>query len=65
MTRENRLKKRYSAWLSEATKEKLVELAHQYGTQATVIEIAIDRMYREEIGERVPGPEVATETTKR
>jgi len=35
--------------LSKASKHKLLALAEQYGTQTTAIEIAIDRMYREEI----------------
>lgn len=42
-------KKQISMRISDASKDKLDRLADRYGTQTTVIEIAIDRMYREEI----------------
>ena len=41
-------KRRYSAWISEATYRQLTELARLHGTQAETIAKAIDRMYREE-----------------
>lgn len=49
---QERPKRRYSCWLSEATREKLVALAKGYGTQAEVIAVAIDRLYTQEIGQR-------------
>lgn len=50
MTDNQRHKRRFSAWLSPAAKAKMDALAQRYGTQAVVLEIAIDRMYREEFG---------------
>ena len=43
-----RKKKRFSAWLSVATREKLLELAERYGTQTEVIAVAIDHLYQQE-----------------
>ena len=42
-------KRRFSCWLSDAGRDKLDALSERYGTQATVIEVALDRLWLEEI----------------
>ena len=41
--------KPYSFRLSEPAERKLLELAELYGSQARVIEVAIDRLYHSEV----------------
>jgi len=41
-------KQQLNVRISDAAREKLDALTQRYGTQTTVIEIAIDHMYREE-----------------
>jgi hypothetical protein len=41
--------KPYSFRLSEPAERKLLELAELYGSQARVVEVAIDRLYHSEI----------------
>lgn len=43
-------KRRFSCWLSDAARGKLDDLSERYGTQATVIEVALDRLWLEERG---------------
>ena len=42
------MKKQKNIRLSAKSVEKLAVLGHQYGTETTALEIAIDRMYRNE-----------------
>ena len=53
-----RRKTRISLWLSASGRDKLDALSERYGTQATAIEVALDRLWLEERG-TLRRPEVA------
>lgn len=58
-------KKRFSAWISPATREKILALQERYGTQAEVLAVAIDRLYaREILGMKTDGAEILGLTLK-
>ena len=45
-----RRKTRISLWLSASGRDKLDDLSERFGTQATAIEVALDRLWLEERG---------------
>ena len=54
-----RRKTRISLWLSASGRDKLDDLSERFGTQAGAFEIALDRLWLEEIAGTLRRPKVA------